>query len=184
MVKFQKPIQIENDCNSIVDYNELRNAILWYSNKPQRSVKHIFMYGKYPAVSIYGEKIHIHRLLMMYWLQIHIPREYSVHHINENKLDARKENLALLLGSSHNSKHMLGKTPSSIVREKLCEFNHSRKGKRQPFKRADITLEQVEKMLKAGYSIHRISLELGCSWETVKSRVTDLNTNNKEVKYG
>lgn len=34
LVNEQKKIVFINDCNAIVDYEELENAILWYSGKP------------------------------------------------------------------------------------------------------------------------------------------------------
>ena len=101
-VKKQKKINFVNDCEAIVDYKELENAILWYSDSPVTSVKHIYMHGKYPAVSIGKDKIHIHRLLMMYWLDSKIPTEFSVHHIDENRLNASKNNLSVVLNSVHN----------------------------------------------------------------------------------
>ena len=82
MVKEQKKIDFINDCNAIVDYEELEKAVLWYSEKTTVSKKHIYLHGMYPAVTIASEKIHIHRLLMMYWLNSKIPSEFSVHHIN------------------------------------------------------------------------------------------------------
>jgi len=66
IVKEQKKIHLNNCCNCIVDYDLLEKAILWYSKKPTTANKKIFMYGRYPAISIYYEKIHIHRLLYMF----------------------------------------------------------------------------------------------------------------------
>ncbi len=177
MVKMQEPITFQNDCGAIVDYEELRNALCWYSEKPQLSIKHIFVHGKYPAVSAHGEKIHIHRLLMMYWLNSKIPREYSVHHMNGNRMDARKENLVVILNSAHNRAHNSGRKPPEIARQKLIEFNHKRKGTRQPNKRKDISVERVHELMKAGYSINKISIELGCDWSTVKARQQDIHDN-------
>ena len=87
-VKRQAKIDFSNECECLVDYSELEKAILWYQKKPSLSRKKIYLHGHYPAVSIHNEKIHIHRLLMQYWLKTRIPFEYSVHHLNENKLDA------------------------------------------------------------------------------------------------
>lgn len=60
IVKEQKKLEFINDCHCIVDYAELEKAINWYSDKPTARLKHIYMHGNYPAVSIYKEKIHIH----------------------------------------------------------------------------------------------------------------------------
>ena len=177
MVKIQRKIEFINDCYAVVDYGELEKAILWYSNKPTVSKKHIFMHGNYPAVSIGKEKMHIHRLMMMYWLNCKIPREFAVHHINENKLDSRKENLAVILNSTHISKHGKGRAVSDKVRKRMIAYNHTRKGTRQPFHRADISYVDVKKMLDKGYSLNMIAKTLGCDWSTVKARVDDLKNN-------
>lgn len=183
MVNKQNPIEFINDCGAIVDYKELRNAVLWYTDKPQTSKKHIFLHGRYPAVSIFGQKIHIHRLLMMYWLNSNIPTEYSVHHINGNRMDARKENLAVMLNSAHNSNHNVGRKPPKVAIDKLVEFNHSRKGTRQKKHRGDISTSKVRKMLEDGYSINKISIELGCDWSTIKSRQKEIH-DNPEISGG
>lgn len=81
-VKIQKKIEFDNECKCLVDYSELEKAILWYQKKPSLSKKKIYLHGHYPAVSIHNEKIHVHRLLMQYWLRTRIPFEYSVHHLN------------------------------------------------------------------------------------------------------
>lgn len=177
MVKTQRKIEIINDCSAIVDYEELAKAILWYSSKPTVSKKHIFMFGNYQAVSIGKEKIHIHRLMMMYWLKCKIPREFAVHHINENKLDSRKENLSVVLNSTHISKHTKGKIVSDKVRNRIIAYNKDRKGTRQPFHRKDITYANIKKMLDEGYSLNKIAKVLQCDWSTVKARVNDLNNN-------
>lgn len=85
IIKEQKPIELINTCEAIYDEKELISAILWYAKKPVAKNKHIYMHGEYPAVSIYKEKIHIHRLLMLYWTNGNIKNDYIVHHINGNK---------------------------------------------------------------------------------------------------
>lgn len=183
-VKKQKKINFINDCNAIVDYEDLENAILWYADCHVVSQKHIYMFGKYPAVSIGKEKIHIHRLLMMYWLDSKIPTEFSVHHIDENRLNASKENLSVILNSSHNSKHNKGRSVTQKMMEHVLEMNHARKGTRQPFHRKDISLNDVKELLDKGYSINRIAKELNCDWSTVKARKKDIFDNPEllEVK--
>lgn len=44
------------------------------------------MNGKYPAVSIYKEKVHIHRLLMMYKHKTKFPTNIHIHHKDGDKL--------------------------------------------------------------------------------------------------
>ena len=110
IVNQQKKINFINDCDCIVDYEELENAILWYQDKPTSRLKHIYLHGNYPAVSIYNKKIHIHRLLMMYWNNIKmLSRKIYVHHKDENKLNASKDNLIFMEDIIHQSKHNKGK---------------------------------------------------------------------------
>ena len=128
------------------------------------------MFGNYPAVSIHNEKVHVHRLLMTYWLKTRIPSEYSVHHINHNKLDSRKENLSLVLNSAHNSAHMKGVKFSSDHRKKIGEANKKRKGMKME-KRHNIPAQELKDLRKHGFSILAISELYGVDWSTIKSRI-------------
>lgn len=65
IVNNQKRIKFVNDCGAIFDPEELEKAILWYQKKPTARTKHIYIHGKYPAVSIHDQKIHIHKQLAM-----------------------------------------------------------------------------------------------------------------------
>lgn len=169
-VKRQMKINFSNECECLVDYSELEKAILWYQKKPSLSRKKIYLHGCYPAVSIHNEKIHVHRLLMQYWLKTRIPFEYSVHHLNENKLDARKENLSLVLNKAHSSNHNKGRVFSESHRRKISIANHSRKGLRMK-KRVLIPQEVLKALLNEGKSINWIASYFGCDWSTVKARI-------------
>lgn len=179
LVKVQKQIYFINDCGAIVDYNDLANAIIRYSKSPVVSKKHIFMHGEYPAISVHGEKIHIHRLLMMYWLNIDLPKCYVVHHIDGNKLNSTKDNLSLVLSSTHQSYHNKGKTISNKQKERIIEFNHSQKGKRRNYK-VDISAKQVYNLKSQGYSFNKISKILGLDWGCVKQRYDDFIHDNPD----
>lgn len=126
IVNEQRKVKLVNCCNAIYAENELINAALWYSDKPICSTKKIVLRRDYPSICIYDKKISIHRLLMMYWLQEEIPDGYIVHHINENKLDARKENLALVPFTTHQHCHNAGKTLTDQHREKISQANYRR----------------------------------------------------------
>ena len=130
------------------------------------------MLGNYPAVSIHNEKVHVHRLLMTYWLKTKIPTEYSVHHINHNKLDSRKENLSLVLNSAHDSAHMKGVEFSSDHRKKISEANKKRKGIKIK-KRHNIPVQELNDLLKHGFSILAVSELYGVAWSTIKSRINE-----------
>ncbi|MFH0071107.1 hypothetical protein, partial [Peribacillus sp. NPDC056705] len=84
-LKTQKKIEFENTCGCLVDTEKLVEAVLWYARQPVMAKKKIFMHGKYPAVSIGKEKIHVHRLLMMYKEGRKLDYTEYVHHVDENK---------------------------------------------------------------------------------------------------
>ena len=176
-VKIQKPIKFNNNCNCIVDYDELEKAILWYSNKPVRSNKKIYMHGKYPAITINRDKIHIHRLLMNYWLNTKLPINFFVHHINENKLDTRKENLAVVFITTHQSKHNKGKITTDKQKEATRKSNHKRLGIKKGFYRKDVSYTRIWELHQRGYSINKISKELNYDWEQVKIRLNEIYDN-------
>lgn len=180
MIKNQKQINFENDCSAIVDLKELEKAVLWYTARPVCSVKHIYMHGNYPAVSIGKEKIHIHRLLMMYWLKCVIPSEFYVHHIDENKLNATKENLSVVLGKTHQHYHNKGKHISNYQKKRIRESNHMRKGVRKNYK-SKITAREVYELVSKGYSFNRISKLLSLDWGCVKQRYFDYIHDNPEL---
>lgn len=169
-IKFQKSIEFINECNCVVDFDDLERAILWYQSRPTLSIKKIYLHGNYPAVSIHNEKMHVHRLLMQYWLKTRLPFEYSVHHLNENKLDARKENLSLVFNSAHNSGHNKGKTLSDSHREKIALANKKRKGMKMK-KRVHIPADGLRTFLNEGKSINWIALHYNCDWSTVRARI-------------
>lgn len=183
MIKEQKRIYFINDCGALVDYSELANAVLWYAKSPVMSEKHIYMHGNYPAVSIHKEKIHIHRLLMMYWIGSNLPKDYFVHHIDENKLNATKENLSLVFSSTHQSRHNKGKTISDEQKKRIREFNHAQKGKRRKYK-VEISAKQVYDLKSQGYSFNKISQVLGLDWGCVKQRYEDFIHDNPELLEG
>jgi len=169
-VKEQKKISFVNDCGCIVDEEDLAKAILWYQKHPTLSKKKIYMHGCYPAVSIGNIKIHVHRLLMQFWLGVKLPFHASVHHINENKLDARKENLSVVINSAHNSNHNRGKYVTPITRKKLSEANKNRKGIKMK-KKVNIPIRELKDMLDFGFSINYIAKLYKCNWSTVRARI-------------
>lgn len=180
MVKTQKKIEFVNNCDAIVDYVELEKAIVWYAKTPVNSIKHIYIHGDYPAISICKEKIHIHRLLMMYWLGCVLPRNYFVHHIDGNKLNADKNNLSLVFISAHQSHHNKGKTLSDYHRKKISENNHKRKGKRRNYTKS-VSAKQVYDLKVQGYNFNQISKLLKLDWGCVKQRYNDYIHDNPEL---
>ena len=172
IIKEQKPIIIKNQCNAIFDEEELKKAIIWYSERPVSRIKTVYIHGKYPAVSIYFQKIHIHRLLMMYWFQRDLDRNEYIHHKDGNRLNATKENLELIDASIHQSLHNKGKILSKEHRRKIVEANRKRKGVKMK-KRVNIPLNELKEFLGKGWSINKIAKYYGCDWSTVKNRIYD-----------
>ena len=180
IVNKQKEIEFINDCEAIFDKKELQSAILWYQAKPTSRLKHVYLHGSYPAVSIHKEKIHIHRLLMSYWLGIKIPKDFTVHHLDHNKLNALKDNLSVMFSSKHQSYHNKGKCIPEHVRKATIESNKKRKGiKLQPY-RQDVGINKIIELKNQGMSINKISKVLGCDWTTIRQRIHD----NSELLRG
>jgi len=113
IVKKQKPIEFVNQCDCQVDCRELEQSIKWFSRKPTARLKTIYLYGDYPAVSIYEQKIHVHRLLMMYWLKRDLDRREYVHHRDGNKLNALKANLGIVSAGEHQRDTNIGRQQTS-----------------------------------------------------------------------
>lgn len=131
IVNYQKEIEIVNACDAKYDNNDLCKAIAWYSDKPVCRLKTVFLSGKYPAVSIYFAKIHIHRLLMMYYLNGEIPDSFYVHHNDGDRMNCTKENLSLVNISYHQRLHNIGKTISESQKDRIRECNRLRWAKRR-----------------------------------------------------
>ena len=130
----QKTICFVNKTDCIVDLDLLERACVWFSDKPLVSKKSIFMYGKYPAVTIYKNKIHIHRLMMSFVLGRHLGTNEYVHHKNGNRLDCRLDNLQLIDVFTHQSMHNKGKKISEWHKERIRQWNRIHKLKHGKYK--------------------------------------------------
>jgi hypothetical protein len=179
-----KQIILINDCGAKYEEQELIKAIEWYSNGLTMNKKHIYMHGSYPAISVGKEKIHIHRLLFMYWTKKQIPKKFTIHHIDGDKLNSIKSNLTILFCSDHLSKHHKGKIFSLEHRRKLSLQNNKRKGIRHNYKRSDITPKMVFLDKNAGMSFNKISEKYSLDWECVKQRYGDFIRDNPELEVG
>ena len=122
MIKIQRKIQFHNDCGALVNYEELEKAVLWYAPHPVASNKHIYKYGEYPAVSIGKQKVHIHRLLMMYWCGYIFPSDIYVHHIDENKQNNSIYNLELINHKTHSHNHKIVEINFNKPRKKVGQY--------------------------------------------------------------
>lgn len=169
IIKEQKEITLDNKCNALLNEEDLKSAILWYA-KPRAvsKIKTVYLHGKYPAVSIYFEKIHIHRLLMMFWLQEDLDSELYVHHKDGNKLNALKDNLEIVKNNIHQSFHNKGKTLTKEHKLKISESNKKRKGMKI---KKQIEMPELKELLEKKWSINKIAKFYGCDWSTVKNRI-------------
>lgn len=118
IVRKQKHIEFINQCSCVVDVDALRSAINWYQRSPTSRLKKIYIHGQYPAVSIHTEKLHVHRLLMCFWVGRILRRDEYVNHIDGNKLNASRPNLEILPASLHQSITNKGRkqTPEHIYK--------------------------------------------------------------------
>ncbi len=115
----QKPIEFTNNCGCSIDISALTKAVLWFANgRPVARFKTIFLYGCYPAVSIYEQKIHVHRLLLMWLYGRELDRYEYAHHLDGDKLNARISNLRVMSASEHQRKVNKGRkqTPEHIAK--------------------------------------------------------------------
>ncbi|GIP55934.1 HNH endonuclease [Paenibacillus vini] len=181
-IKNQKTIEFVNTCGCLVDEEKLKEAVLWYAKKPVMAKKKIFMHGKYPAVAIGKEKIHVHRLLMMYKEGRKLDYTEYVHHIDENKKNANYENLQIVYQRDHQSFHNKGKVFTEQHRERISMANRRRRGVRHR-KRRVIPNEELLAMVGKGMSINSIAKHFGVDWSTIKSRLND-NLDIQEASNG
>jgi hypothetical protein len=113
-----REIEFVNQCKCLYSAKDLERAINWYSDKPVARLKRVFMHGRYPAISIYDEKIHVHRLLAMYYEERDLDSAEYVHHIDGDVLNARRDNLVIQSASEHQRNANLGhkQSPQHIAK--------------------------------------------------------------------
>lgn len=129
IVREQKPLVFNNACNAIFKDWQLEQAMLWYSQiLPVCRVKKIFLYGKYPAVSMRGEKIHIHRLLVSWLHKRRLKKQEYVHHKDGDKLNGKLSNLELMSVTEHQSITNKGRKFTNAHRERIGQANKNRVG--------------------------------------------------------
>lgn len=96
---------IINNCKCMYDEKILVTAMLWFGGDTRRKKKHIYIHGRYPAVSIYDKKIHVHRLLLMFKLKRVLNWNEYAHHKDKNILNANIDNIELMEATLHQKLH-------------------------------------------------------------------------------
>lgn len=116
------PLLFEHRTRSMFCGADLQNAILEEASPmPVQQVKAIFQHGRYPAISIGGRKIHIHRLLAKYYIRRRLRKNEIVHHINGNDWDARQYNLLVTQQGAHARGHLTGRKQSpELVKRRIA----------------------------------------------------------------
>lgn len=172
--KKQQPLTFNNKCNCIVDYDLLERAMLWYigESKTLMSNRVIYLHGKYPAVSIYDEKVHVHRLIAMYLKRSKIDFSIHAHHKDGNKLNSSEENIELIDASDHLSMHNKGKKLSNEHRIKISEAGKRRSGIKM-VRKYNIPISELREKLNNKWSIRKIAAHYGCDWSVIKQRVAE-----------
>lgn len=181
MLIAQMPIKLINGCSALYEDNNLINAIIWYSEKPVQSIKKVYMYGRYPAVSIERKKIHIHRLIGLYKYKDCDIAGCCFHHLDHDKLNASWNNIMMMDCKTHASIHNAGRLPPQKAVDTLININHSRKGKRGKSKRPDVKPREVYELRVKGWSFNKISLRYKLDWSCVKNRFNDFIHDNPEL---
>ncbi len=167
------PILFDHKTQALFCGDDLQEAMLLKADgKPMQQVKVIFLYGRYPAVSIGGKKIHIHRLLGEYYACRELFPCEIVHHINGNCCDARRGNLKIMWAGEHATLHLTGRKLTPAQCQVIAERNRSREGIPRK-KKLNIPRRAIEQLRSDGLSINAIAKHFGCDWSSIKSRTTD-----------
>lgn len=128
----QRPIKLVNTCEAVYKEDLLIKAMLWFASDPMEQNKKVFMFGKYPAVSIGKKKLHIHRLIASF-LWGGLPRNSYVHHIDENKLNALQDNLGLMSASDHQRLTNRGrKQTKEWIEKRITKTANAKRGRKYP----------------------------------------------------
>lgn len=105
-----------------------------------------------------------------------VPEGYHVHHLNGIKDCNYPENLELILGSKHNSMHMLGDlNPMRRFPERNHFLTADFSGNKNGRYRSDLDTQQMMDLRSSGMSYRNIASTVGCSPYTARKRILEAN---------
>lgn len=161
-------MKFKNECDCIVDYGILENAIIEECNRrkiiPKESYK-IYMYRGYAGISLKHDKVSVHRIIGKYMVGFDFETEIHVHHIDGNKLNNDISNLQALKSGLHTKEHYL---VQYVPEEHKKEFGNRM---RDIVTRKDVSEEAVKNLRKSGLTIPQIAEQLNCGYNTVCRRL-------------
>lgn len=170
--KKQRKIVFINDCDCEFDPELLERAMLWFSAGNLKSPRKVYMHAKYPCVTIYDKKIHVHRLIGLFLWKELVVSGMVVHHKDHNKLNTLTDNLDLISNTIHASHHNKGKTLSDSHKRKISEAGKLRKGIKLK-RKYNISITELGEHLRNGLSISKIARIYGCDWSVIKARINE-----------
>lgn len=161
-------MKFKNECDCIVDYKILENAIIEECGRrkiiPKENYK-IYMYRGYAGISLKHDKVSIHRIIGKYMVGFDFGAEIHVHHIDGNKLNNDISNLQVLKSGLHTKEHYLVQYVSENHKK---EFGNRMK---DIITRKDVSQEAVENLRESGFTIPQIAKILKCGVSTVRRRL-------------
>ena len=137
-------MKFDNECNCVVDFSVLENAIIEECKrrniKPKEKYK-IYDYRGYAGISLKHDKVSVHRIIGKYMVGFDFGSEIHVHHID------------MVQYVSENHLKGFGDRMKNIV------------------SRNDVTKEKVAELRSNGFTISEIAKELKCGINTVNRRL-------------
>jgi len=170
----QRELTLLKSCDCKYDSKLLSKAILWKAKNPMISIKRVYLYGKYPAVTIDGKKTHIHRLIYEYKNQQEDMNDKFVHHKDGDKFNSYYKNLESMNVKKHQHMHNVGKIISEDQKQAIRNFNINTKT------RADVIRWQVNELHDYGFTYKQIGNLFGCSESCAHSKRILHDKENKD----
>lgn len=161
-------MEFVNECNCLVDYEVLENAIREECARrniaPKDSYK-IYMYRGYAGISLKHDKISVHRIIGKHMVGMDFGKEIVVHHIDKNRLNNNVSNLQVMRNNLHTKEHYMVQYVSESHKK---SFGNRMK---DVISRKDVTEEKIIELMDKGYDFEDVARELQCGVNTVRRRL-------------